>query len=118
MPTPTVRTVAVDLDRERNLRLDMNALCLAEDLTGRNFLESAAWEGLNLRSVRALLFACLVHEDPALTIETVGARLHLGNLTEMIEKLMSLYRVEGQPEPKEAEAEESPLGVKASARIG
>lgn len=127
MATPTVRTVAVELDRTRHLRMDMNALCTAEDLTGKNFLESAAWKGLGLRDVRALLFSCLKHEDIELTIDRVGELLHLGNLTELIDRLVDLYRAEGQPEGEDGqevhgEAEdgegESPLGVKASARVG
>lgn len=121
MATQTVQTAAVEMDRPRTLRLDMNALATAEDLTGRNFLTSAAWRDLGVREVRALLFACLKDEDPALTLEDVGRHLHLGNLGDVIALLMGLYRAEGpQPGGDEEEGdsdEDAPLGVKVAARI-
>lgn len=70
MSLPTVR-VPITLDRPRTLVMTFNALCDAEEALGHSLLTSAA-DLASLRSVRALLWAGLKHEDPMLTLEKTG----------------------------------------------
>ncbi len=92
MTIPNARPVEVTLDRTRGMRMDLNALAKAEELTGRNFMQQGAWEGMGFREVRALVYACLYHEDPSLTLEQVGEMLHPGNLPEVVQALQEVFR--------------------------
>lgn len=68
--------IKIVLDRERTLRFDMNAQVAFEDTTGENTLDSAFWmKPMTAKTTRALVWACLVHDDPALTVTQVGALL-------------------------------------------
>ena len=68
--------IKVALDRERTLRFDMNAQVVFEEATGENTLDGAFWKKkMTAKTTRALIWACLVHEEPALTLEQVGAFL-------------------------------------------
>lgn len=62
--------VKVNLDKERTLYFDLNALCLLEE-NGINITDLQ--NGVKMSQVRAILWAGLVHEDPELTLEAVGA---------------------------------------------
>ncbi len=90
MATQTPKQVAITLDRERHLLLDFNALILVEDLTKRDFAQAEAWEKLGFRELRALVFVCLTHEDPELTLEAVGKMLHPGNIGYVSERLVAV----------------------------
>jgi hypothetical protein len=58
----------------------MNAQVVFEDATGENTLDGEFWKKkMTAKTTRALIWACLVHEDPALTIEQVGTLLTLKN---------------------------------------
>jgi hypothetical protein len=81
----------VTLDRERTLRLDFNAMCKAEELSGRNFMDAATWRALNARDYRALAGACLVDEDPSLTLEQVGRMMTFNRESEVSAALLELY---------------------------
>lgn len=73
MATPNTKPVPITLDKERHLLLNLNAYCIAEDITGVNYIrKAAALSELNFRDLRALLYAGLKHEDPTLTLEKVG----------------------------------------------
>lgn len=83
----------VTLDKERHLRYDLNAMILYEKLTGNDIIE--LFDGVfkkikaaknkkpvkgklfSLEDTRALLYAGLKHEDPALTLEKVGGMIDL-----------------------------------------
>jgi hypothetical protein len=57
-------------DRTWQVRLDSNAMCLAEQLTGRN---ASNWrEGIGFADVRASLFAGMKKYHPKITLERVG----------------------------------------------
>lgn len=79
----TVPSVKVELDKERHLRLDFNALIAAEEATGKTFMEMQ--ENVGIRDLRAILWAGFLHEDPDLTEEQVGAMVHVGNLSRIFE---------------------------------
>lgn len=88
MATQKPQQVAITLDRERHLLLDFNALTVAEELTGRNFLLQETWNTLSARDVRALLFACLKHEDADLTLDQVGSLVGLLNADAISESML------------------------------
>jgi len=89
---PTVKTVTIDLDRERVLRFDFNALSLFEETTGLNSLDASIWGALNAKNLRAMLWAALRHEDPSLTQEQVGSMLHSGNIAYITERITEAYK--------------------------
>ena len=74
--------VKIILDRERHLTLDLNAMVLFEEKTGLSLFGLDTGK-LRASELRALIWACLVHEDTNLTIEQVGARITLDNMAEM-----------------------------------
>jgi hypothetical protein len=104
-----VKTVAIELDRTRNLRLDFNAARLFKQETGTSLLRGG-FSDLDEETLLVLVWACLRHEDPGLTLEHVGAHLHFGNLVELEGSLSELF-TDFLPQPKEsADAEVSGAG--------
>lgn len=72
--------VTIDLDRPRTLRYGLNAMVALEErgiILGKTDLEKPS-------TIRALLWAGLIHEDPSLTEEQVG---------EMVDDPRALLRV-------------------------
>jgi hypothetical protein len=82
-----VHTVEVELDRLRHFRMDFNAMTEAEAATGLNLLQPDIWGKMTATQLRALMFAALKWEDPALTLEAVGEMLTLSNASDALEKL-------------------------------
>jgi hypothetical protein len=91
MSKPTVPIVEIELDKLRHLRMDFNALAKVEEVTGKSFLNGVSWQNMTVRDYRALLWACLIHEDPELTLEDVGAMVHVGNVDYITERLTKLW---------------------------
>ncbi len=89
MPVSDVRTkaIAIDLDKRRYLRYDLNALALLEERFGGLDEMAQAFERPSARTVRAVLHAGLVHEDPGLTEQQVGAMLTLAELPGIVSKI-------------------------------
>lgn len=83
MATKTNPAVKIMLDKPRTLKFDLNALAAFEDTTGKSFLRGLSLSGLTTKDLRALIWAGLLHEDPALTLEQVGAMVHAGNLPDI-----------------------------------
>lgn len=100
---PTIKTVKIELDRERALRFDFNALSLFEETTGLNSLDATIWGSLNAKNLRAMLWSALKHEDPGLTQEQVGEMIHTGNIAYVTERITEAYKssTPDQPEGKE-----------------
>jgi hypothetical protein len=99
---PTVPIVEIELDKVRHLRMDFNALAQAEEVTGKSFLNGIAWQGMTVKDYRALIWACLLHEDPELTLEAVGSMVHVGNVEYVTGCLAKLWekstpKEEGRP---------------------
>jgi len=63
--------------------LDLNAMVEFEDATGKSLLSAASLSKMGMKEIRALLWACLIHEDEKLTIKQVGALVHASNLEEI-----------------------------------
>lgn len=65
--------VSIELDKTRVLRIDFNALVLAEEKLGKLDLSQILTGGF--KTLRALLWAGLVADDPSLTEEKVGSMI-------------------------------------------
>lgn len=98
--------VKIKLDKERELRFDMNAQVMFEDATGENTLDTAFWKKkMTAKTTRALIWACLVHEDPALTLTQVGRMLTPKN-SELVSTALNRALTESSPEAEKEDAEE------------
>ena len=79
--------VAIVLDKKRHLLLDLNAMVSFQEATGKNLFNESVTKSLaksmNPVDLRALLWACLLHEDESLTLKQVGSWMHSGNLNEI-----------------------------------
>ncbi|MEM3453497.1 MAG: hypothetical protein QW835_07745 [Candidatus Hadarchaeum sp.] len=89
----TVPLIEIKLDKVRHLRLDFNALAKAEEVTGKSFLtsEGLSWATTSAKGLRALIWACLLHEDPDLTLEEVGGLLNYANVPQITAALSKLW---------------------------
>lgn len=116
--------------KSRTLRMDFNALCRAEVLTGRNYISQQTWRDLNTRDYRALIFGCLVSGgDGEVTSDEVGSWLNPGNEDETSNAMTAILdlwfgKPKGEPptvEPPivdDAETRERPLATSAGAPAG
>ena len=59
------------LDKERELKFDLNALELVEEMTGVTL--DKATENVSMKTLKVLLYSGLVHQDPDLTVDYVGS---------------------------------------------
>ena len=84
MSDATRPTVSIMLDKERHLLLDFNALAEMERVTGKSVLQEATWDDISATDIRALIWAGLLHEEPDLTLEQVGAMLHPGMVNDVV----------------------------------
>jgi len=108
-----VPTATIELDKQRTMRMDLNALSDYERVTGKSIMSGGfALDKLAVSDVRALLWAALVQDDESLTERQVGAMLHTGNLTEVTAAITSLMRA-SLPESEEG-GDESPLPEEAT----
>lgn len=84
--------------RERTLRFDLNALATLEDELGVNVLDGTVWQNMNVRTVRAMLWVGLLHEDESLTLHEVGSWIDLANV-EIIADQVTTALGAAMPEP-------------------
>ena len=87
---PAAPVVEIELDRVRHMRLDFNALADFEDATGKSAFDAKTFSTLRGADLRALLWASMVHEDPTLSMEQVGAMIHFGNIEYVTERVGAL----------------------------
>lgn len=87
MHTSAIPLVEITLDRVRHLRYDLNALIEVEERTGISLLQSFSPQMLRVKEIRTFLWAGLIHEDPDLTPERVGALVSPGAIGELTQKL-------------------------------
>lgn len=108
MKTPKVKNkanpgVKITLDKERTLKLDLNAMAAFEEATGKSLMDgSFQSSNMSIRDVRAMLWACLIHEDDALTEKQVGSWVNMSNMLEVASKLNEAFEV-AVPEGKGGE---------------
>ena len=104
--------IKVTLDKPRIIMFDLNALAAFEETTGRSVLNGLSLEGLAVKDLRALFWAGLLHEDPDLTLQQVGAIVHPGNLM-YIFKQINIAMGLAMPDAKEGDGDASrPLIMK------
>lgn len=84
-----MKPITIELDKERSLLLDLNAMAEFEDATGKNMFKIG--ENFSARDLRAMLWACLVHEDEELTEKQVGKMITPDNIKYVEEKLGEVY---------------------------
>lgn len=65
-------SIPITLDRERQLRLDFNALSDADEVAGKSVDAFFTGSAVSLNAVRALLWAGLKAEEPRLTLRQTG----------------------------------------------
>ncbi len=121
-----IEGVKILLDKERTLRFDFNACVAYERETGQSI--SALKDNPGFTSIRALIWAGLLHEEPKLTIERAGAMLDLADLevySEAIAEAMTrAFTKSGsgtRPEASDPNAEGStgaPSGVTGASTSG
>lgn len=86
-------SVPIELDRPRNLRLDLNAMVAFEEASGKSMFKLKSMENLSVADLRALLWASLRHEDKDLTLEQVGGLVDLGNMEYIAGRLAEAWAV-------------------------
>ena len=100
--------VLIQLDKKRHLLLDLNAMCAYEDVTGQNLFKGIDPEKMGAKELRALLWACLIHEDENLTLKEVGSWINTDNMTEIAQRVNDAFQA-AMPEAKGGEDNPSPL---------
>ena len=105
------KMVRIVLDKPRYLSMTLNALCDFEKATGKNATELS--NDMSATDMRALLWACLRHEDELLLPGDVGKMIHPGNMA-MVGKALSDMMNNSMPENRKtrrAKKKTSPLAV-------
>ncbi|MGE5553294.1 MAG: hypothetical protein ACM3XZ_05145 [Betaproteobacteria bacterium] len=110
MSKPTAPTAPIMLDRERHLLINFNTLALIEEKTGKNTLRSETWQNISASDLRVFLWACLLHEDPELTLEQVGAMLTMDKVAEITAALQAAASASFPPASGEAKNPTLPTG--------
>ena len=90
--------VKITLDKERTLKLDLNAMVAYEENTGKSLFSFQSGK-MTAKDLRSLLWVCLIHEDKDLTVEQVGAFITLENMADVSEKVGQAFNL-AVPESK------------------
>lgn len=72
MAEKKIKTVPITLDRERLLGYNFNSVAALEKACGHSPFSEEFWAGMGPIKLRLLVWAGLLHEEPALTLEQVG----------------------------------------------
>lgn len=100
--------VRIELDKERHLRFDLNAIVALDEATGINLLapgtELGADQLYKPRVLRAFVWAALLHEDPDLTVLEVGSWLTMPRIQEIATAVWQSI-VQAMPEVDEVSQE-------------
>lgn len=83
------KSVVIELDKARNLRYGLNALCEMEDLLEKPISQIQTDENnaMGMREIRIMLYCGLKWEDKDLTLEKSGEIADTQNLNYIIEKV-------------------------------
>ena len=77
-----------------NGRAEITGMANFEEATGQSLFDSGLHVGnMTAKALRALLWACLLHDDPSLTLEQVGALVTPENMTRISEELNTAFEV-------------------------
>lgn len=83
--------VKIELDKPRTMRLTLRAMARFEEETGKPIFK--AMNDLHGKELMVLLWACLLHEDPDLTIEQVGDMVDAPQVEYVVEKIAEVWGV-------------------------
>jgi len=72
------------LDKERHAKVTNKALKIYKEKTGKDILDFREGQNVSLEDVETLLWACLLKEDPELTLTQVQNEVELYQLREFI----------------------------------
>lgn len=79
------KMVKITLDKERNLYFNLNSLEIIEELTGKSI--DKITENMNMKSLKAIVYAGLVHEDKSLTVDAVGEMIGFNDISRVSEAI-------------------------------
>ena len=109
-----MKTVPIDLDKERNLKLTNNGIQYIHERLGLNLYEGNDIFTVSPFDLKTLLFGLLKHEDTDLTEEQVGDMIGPENLTDVAERISALVEaITPKPDKKKG-----PKAVPASPNTG
>lgn len=74
--------------KARHLRMDFRAIAAAERATGRNLLRPGSVAAAGASEMTAILWGCLLHEEPDLTLDTVRSWITYGNAADTFVAVM------------------------------
>lgn len=78
--------VAIELGgKERNLFYSLNSLELIEDITGQSL--DKVTKNVNMKTLKVLVYAGLVHEDKELTLDAVGEMIGFNDIERVSEAI-------------------------------
>lgn len=104
--------VKIVLDKERALKFDLNAMVAFEEATSKSLMNGTFdSKKMSTRDLRAMLWACLIHEDDALTEKHVGSLITPDNMLEITSALNEAFEV-AMPESEDKKT--PPLAEKPS----
>lgn len=92
MPNNVKETgVKIQLDKERTMLFDLNALCELEEQYGTLDEALDGLKKMSFKAIRKLLHACLVHEDESLTEKEVGKLVNMDNMQDIASKITEAF---------------------------
>jgi len=94
-------SVLITLDKQRNIRLNTNALVKVEEVLGRAISEFGTSFGI--REIRAMLWAGLLHEDKSLTLDNIGDLIDEAGFEYVAEKVGEAINIAMGIKPEEAD---------------
>lgn len=94
--------IIINLDKPRKLVFDLNAMSAYEEVTGKSAFEIG--EEATASSIRALLWACFIHEDDTLTLSDVGKLIHAGNMQEISKKMNQVIKTSSETDEEKDES--------------
>jgi len=89
----------IKLDKERTLRFDLNAMEIFEETAGVRLSDKEALENLSSKNIKILLWACLIDDDPELTLKQLGRLITTDNLDMAAEALKNMMEGKGETTP-------------------
>jgi hypothetical protein len=105
--------VGIKLDKARNLRFTTNALAELEDVLGHPVTKMDQ-DNVGIKTLRAMLWAGLLHESPDLTIKEAGSLMDDGNMQEISSKLSEALELTFGKNDNAKNKVSGPIGVGAS----
>ncbi len=91
--------VPVELDKPRNLLIDLNALAHIEENTGRSILSPHDWKKPTTKIICQMLHAFCLHEDPDVPFETIARGIDFSDLPKLTNAITQAWilNVSGTP---------------------